>query len=484
MNNKEKIITGIQNARNMHERWLNQSCLLLDREYIHTVQEPTACTECELTHLLTSEENTLRTLGLFDDLTSLHQDFHDANKVVFDQAQENFNPEKLQNQFASLETHSHLLVRHLDEIKLQLENTDEDSLLGYFVSNQKNEENIIEESIKDVATLETKQSSLHKRLKQQDLERLVLEQELTKQELKQLEERQDLTRLSIEQALQYQQLKREEINGHTAQYDELEQEILNNQESTTQEIITIKQKILLAQDELEPLLWVDLKYGEMDKLVQEQKIIATFDGSLDVNQKEIDRLEQQRQKWQYEIESLKRQIALIQEDINTVEKEQKEKQALFDESNESKDFQLLELEQNVLDKGKQQEDKSIAKEHIEIEIKQLEHDLLSKNQTLDSLKVDAENLKDTKVEAKKHLEYQLIQMKDDCKFKQHKIDALDKNKAEKNSQLAELSNQQKLAESSLKQLEKLEEQQITQANLNKLDQIQQAMDKMDSLAAV
>ncbi len=62
--------------------------------------------------------------------------------------------------------------------------------------------------------------------------------------------------------------------------------------------------------------------------------------------------------------------------------------------------------------------------------------------------------------------------------------SLDKNKAEKNSQLAELSNQQKLAESSLKQLEKLEEQQITQANLNKLDQIQQAMDKMDSLAAV
>ena len=74
---------------------VNQSCLLLDREYIHTVQKPTACTECEFKHFLTSEEQALRNLQVFDELNSLHQSFHDANKTLFDQAQEDFNSEKL-----------------------------------------------------------------------------------------------------------------------------------------------------------------------------------------------------------------------------------------------------------------------------------------------------------------------------------------------------------------------------------------------------
>jgi hypothetical protein len=141
MNNKDKLITAIQSARNMHERWLNQSCLLLDREYIHTVPEPIDCTECEFTHLLSSEENVLRNLNLFDEVTSIHQSFHDANRAVFDQAQENFDLEKLQNKFESLEIHSHLLVRRLDEINSQLESTSGDILLEKNDSDTSSDEN-------------------------------------------------------------------------------------------------------------------------------------------------------------------------------------------------------------------------------------------------------------------------------------------------------------------------------------------------------
>lgn len=483
MDKNKKIIVGIQEARETHERWLNQAHLLLDREYIQMVEAPTACTECDFSLLFSIDEYSLNESFNFDEIKLLHDEFHTAYEILYEEAQQEYyskNNDVLKNLFSNLEIKSVFFMNKLDEIKKVFENTCDDLSTENHnkTSNETQDSNKFNE---ELIKSHPEQFELQKQLKKQNLEQLQQEQKLTQQELDYLEERQGLTSQSLEQIVQYQQLNKKEVYQQKSDQEKLEDDNSIAQELRQQELIKIKQHLLLMQDELEMLKLLDPKIGELvvEEMKQEQKVLDDFEQQQYALKEDLIKLDLQYRQWQSELESLKKQQSLIEDDMAAVIEEQQEKQSILDNANNEKELKLLALEQSANQEDSIKGGRIKQKESALKELKELEQERASKEDELVRLELQSENLIKEKDKITTLKLQQSEQLDEQYQTKKSMVDRLEQDRMEKQIELRELNHKEQAVEQSLEQMRQLERQQLTLDSLEKLDQLR--MDKEKEL---
>jgi len=456
MNKKKLVINNFHKVCDVHKDWLDQAQRLMDGESTHSIRKPILSKDCDLGIWINSEEQILSTFSWFKDVKTLHQTFHDAYKVIYDEAQHTYDSEALSDLkgvFANLQDYSDSLNNIVENIKESLRNADDDKFEATDDSSTE-EAKSIEEPIKIEAGLAPAQLEIRKLLKQQDLKQLHQELQLAELEFKQLEDRTKLTIQGAEQISQYQELKRQEIEQQLNQHQKLENENIKAKESRRSELTSIQQQIVLKQDELEQLSLVDKKLEQRRKEEEkkEQKIINDFKQDQFATKQDLIQLEQQRQQWQSELERLTQQQQLIEQDMENLVQRLLEKQVIIDQSNQEKDKKLFELKEHVKQQETLNGHKAKVRESKQEELMLLEQEKASKQQELQQLDIESSTLATQKLEVGKQQKSEVKHLGEQHQLKTISIDKLGQDKQLKQQELKELNLQETLIQKELEQL--------------------------------
>jgi len=472
-------MTGIQEASDSFGEWLGQAQLLVEGKSTHLVRKPVSCEKCEFGLWLYSDEPSLKSFSWFEEIKELHQAFHGAYEVIYDGANEVYDAKTLatlKNNFSQLENKSDLLVTKLGEIKESLENTEKDN--GTPIQEEIHEDVSSEDIVFDApsqekqdyqalsnddvlspslmsAQVNTKQLEMHRKLKELDLKQIEQEQKLTEQELQQLEDRQELTSQGVDQIVQYQQLKNDEITQQSMEHQKLEDDNFKAKTLRQKELNSVRQNILAKQDELDQLKLVDQKLAsrKAEENKKEQAILDNFERKQFAYKQDIIELEQQCKKWENEAEKLQQQLLLVEQDIEELVEQQKEKRLILDGSNRQKELKLKELEEYSQQQEVLNGHKSKVKEAKQEELAQLEQEKTSFRQEIAQLDTEAVELRNQKLEMSKQHKRDLKQLDEQLRFKKMSMDKLDQDKKRKIQELKELVHQQEAIKKNLTEME-------------------------------
>jgi len=466
MNNKVNIRIGIEKAIKSNEFWLEQTGCLVKGRANHIVQQPVSHTDCEFGQWLFSEGKSLNTAPFYGEVESLHQEFHQIYKAIYSGAEQVYDSEShnaIRRSCAKLESHASLIILTLEKMQEALEENDK----------QKGEKNkMVSDEEVNVKTAETEPVqisegsavNLRRQLKEQDLFQLQQEQQLTELELKQLEDRQHLTVQGVKQVEQYQILKEQEIDQQLSGHKEREENNINAIFLGQQDLTRIKEEITAKTDELEQLTLVDQKLDQRktEEDEKERKILADFDKAQSLDKQNIIQLEKQRQKWKVEADNLKKQLALIEQDLETLAEKLKTKQLIIDESNEKKEIKLQELAQHSQLQNKLNGHKIRVRGSKQEELEQLEQDQSRKQKELRALEIESAKLENQKVDISKNHKKELRQLDEQHRFKKINFDKLENDKSRKKQELKDILHQQAVTRESLEKMDK------SQANAEKV----------------
>jgi len=466
MNNKVNIRIGIEKAVKSNEFWLEQTTFLVKGKANHIVQQPVSHTDCEFGQWFFSEGKSLNTTPFYGEVESLHQEFHQIYKAIYSGAEQVYDSEShnaIRRSCAKLESHASLIVLTLEKMQEALEETDK----------QKGEKNemVSDGEVNDKATdaepvqiLGGSAVNIRRQLKEQDLFQLQQEQQLTELELKQLEDRQHLTVQGVKQVAQYQTLKEQEINHQLSDHKELEENNINAIYLGQQDLTRIKEEITAKTDELEQLTLVDQKLDQRktEEEEKERRILADFDKAQNLDKQNIIQLEKQRQKWKAEADNLKKQLALIEQDLETLAEKLKTKQLIIDESNERKEVKLQELAQHSQLQNKLNGHKIKVRGSKQEELEELEKEQSVKQKDLRALEIESAKLENQKLDISKNHKKELRQLDEQQRFKKMTIDKLENDKSRKKQELKEILHQQAVIQDSLEKMDK------SQANAEKV----------------
>jgi hypothetical protein len=460
MNKKEIIRVGIQKANKSNQFWLEQTEFLVKGKANHTVQKPMSHIECELGQWLYSEGKLFNKMALYVEVESLNQEFHQIYEAIYKGAEAVYDSEShnaIRRSCAKLESHSKLIIESLEKVQ--------ESIVGDLKSKLNMDKNITnpvkvdKKSINEVAPVKSSGGAvdLRRQLKEQDLFQLKQEQQLTELELKQLEDRQKLTEQSAEQIAQYQSLKEEEINQQLSEHKVLEERNINNIYLGHQELSSIKDDILSKHDELEQLALVDEKLGQRkaDEERKERKILNEFERKQSADKKDLVQIGRQREKWESEVEKLKQQLLLIEQDLESLVEKQSQKQKLIDKSNTEKEVKLEELARQSRLQDKLNGHKIRVKETKQDELKELEDEQSRQQRRLKNLEAESVALENEKVNISKQHRKELKELDESQRFKKMTIEKLEKDQGRKKQELKELVHQQSLIQQSLGKVESL-----------------------------
>ncbi len=469
MNNKENIRIGIEKAVKSNNFWLEQTRSLVRGEANHIVQQPIAHTESEFGQWLLIEGKKLNASPLYLEVESLHSEFHQIYDAIYTGAEQVYDAEShkaVSRSCAKMESHANLIMMTLEKIQ--------DSLEGKYTQ----ESNINKMKVEvvdrvDVNFSDTPSSqavegspvSLRRQLKEQDLFQLKQEQQLTELELKQLEDRQYLTVQGVKQVAQYQTLKKQEIEHRLSEHNVLEESNINAIYLGQQDLTRIKEEIVEKTDELEQLTLVDQKLDQRkaEEEEKERRILADFDKAQSLDKQSIIQLEKQRKKWEDEADNLKKQLALIEQDLETLAEKLRTKQLIIDESNQKKEVKLQELAQHSQLQNKLNGHKIKVRESKQEELEQLVQEQAKRKKELRALEIESAKLENQKLDISKGHKKELRELDDQQRFKKMTIEKLEGDKSRKKQELKEIIHQQAVIQESLKNMDDK-----SQANAKKL----------------
>ncbi len=457
-NNKETIIVGIKKASDEYKVWLDQAELLVEGKANHIVKDPVAHTNCEFGVWFYSEGQQLSTVTGFKEVESAHQAFHQAYATIYEGAKEVSDSQSisvLKRHFSKLKNQSALSIRKLEQMEQSLSEEDGLSEVKEDTVNVEPDIEFVKPEVTAVQQPSIGSADLFRKLKEQDLLQLQQEQQLTELELKQLEDRQRLTTQSTEQIAQYQSLKEEEINQQLNDHKILEESNINDIFLGQQDLSRIKEDILSKHDELEQLALVDkkLEQRKAEEEKKERKILNDFESRQSLDKQDLIQLEQQRGKWESEAEKLRQQLALIEQDLESLTEKESQKQGLIDKSNSEKETKLQELVQQSQLQDKLNGHKIRVKEAKQSELKQLEEAQSSKKKRLKELEMESAVLENQKVDISKQHRKELRGLKERHNFKKMTVEKLEKDKSRKQQELKELAHQKSAIQQGLDQMD-------------------------------